>query len=168
LVELIARGAKSGKLDAAGSARAFRRLCDSLAAADHSAKSIALAREWSGADFLRLTGARRASFDHLLAALSVPRLDDPAKAAPAIGGIVYAATLAPEALLVHGDPGLLAKHRFVSGKTLFAAASLERSNQPPGSRFSGGFAGFEDVAAKLAQGRVAVAESVALQTTGAA
>lgn len=161
LVEMIARGSKAGALDAASAARAFRRTCDSLASADHASKAIALTREWGGADLLRLPSQRRAGFERLLSTLNVPRLGDSTKAAAALSGIVYAATLDPDGLLVNADPGLLAKHRFATGDTLFAAAALARSNQGPGSHFSGGFAGFDEVAAKLARGRPIVESEAA-------
>jgi Ca-activated chloride channel family protein len=151
LVELISRGANTGALDAVESAKAFRRVCEELASSGHNAKAIELSRALGGQEILRLTPARRATFDRIMAMQNVPRLDDPAKAAAALSGMVYAATLNPDGLLVGSDPLLLSKHRFAGGETLFAPSRLDRSNQVPGSHFSGGFAGFAEIAAKLAK-----------------
>jgi len=150
LVELISRGGKTGALDAVESAKAFRRVCEDLASSGHNAKAIELARALGGQELLRFTPARRVVFGRIMTMQNVPRLDDPAKAAAALSGMIYAATLDPDGLLVSSDPMLLSKHRFAGGETLFAPSRLDRSNQAPGSHFSGGFAGFAEIAAKLA------------------
>ena len=168
LVELIERGVRAGSLGPAESAQAFRNVCTGLAAQDYSAKAVAAlramlagkaegdVRESVAEGLLRLTPDRRAAFDRVLELLNVPRLDKPGDAsrtAAALSGLVYAATLDPDGLLVNEDPHLLSKHRFAAApEDLFSPAKLVASNQPPGSYLSGGFVNIEDVAGKLARG----------------
>jgi Ca-activated chloride channel homolog len=170
LVELIERGVLAGSLGPEESAQAFRNVCAGLAAQDHSARAVAALREMSSRNksdsrdvresvatgLLRLTPERRAGFDRVLELLSVPRLDPPGDAsrtAAALSGLVYAATLDPDGLLVNEDPRLLSKHQFAGApEDLFSQAKLVASNQPPGSYLSGGFVNIDDVARKLARG----------------
>ncbi len=85
--------------------------------------------------------------------ISLSAASDPQKSLVALSGIVYAATLSPEFLLVADDPRLVAKHEFLpatdkSGR-LFADSRLSISNIPPGSHLSGGFGRFREVTAAL-------------------
>ncbi len=187
LVELIERGVMAGSLGPAESAQAFRNVCAGLAAPDHSAKAAAAlrdmlngkiqgdVRESVASELLRLTPERRVAFDRVLELLNVPRLDPPGDAsrtAAALSGLVYAATLDPDGLMVNEDPRLLSKHRFAASENLFAPAKLVASSQPPGSYLSGGFVNIEEVARKLARGgRLAArveAAPVATTTAGQA
>ncbi|MEN6601828.1 MAG: VWA domain-containing protein [Bryobacteraceae bacterium] len=179
LVELLALGVGSGALDTESSARSFRRVCDSVGATGSSAQAIEALRAMLGRNadpddavpgsLLRLSGAGRERFDMARRSLNVPRLarlnaKDDAAVLNALSGLVYAAWLDPEALLVSEDPGLLSKHRFTAPASgpqagaLFAGSELVRSHEPPGSRFQGGFGGFGELARTLARGEaVAVA-----------
>jgi Ca-activated chloride channel homolog len=179
LVELIARGAEAGSLDASASARAFRQVCDDLRAPDYSAKAWEALREMANGStdlrqavpdkLLRLSGARRSAFDRVMELQGVPRIDaasgspDPEKTLAALSGFVYAASLDPDGLLVSEDPLLLSKHRFVtaapndkrapvSSPAIFSPAALVGSIVPPGSYLSGGFVNFDQVARGLANG----------------
>jgi len=167
LVELIERGVRAGSLTSAESAQAFRNVCAGLAASDHSTKAVAALREMLNgkvqgdvresvaSGLLRLTPDRRVAFDRVLELLNVPKLDPPGdgpKTAAALSGLVYAATLDPDGLLVNEDPRLLTKHQFAGREDLFAPAKLVASSQPPGSYLSGGFVNIDDVARKLARG----------------
>jgi VWFA-related protein len=188
LVELLTLGVKSGALDKETSARLFRRISDSLQAGDYSAKAVEALRAMlpgSGdADdavprtLLRLSEAGRAKFEEVKRSLGVPRLarldaKDDAAVLRALSGLVYAAWLDPETLLVCEDPLLLGKHRFTDlasgaqAAALFAGAELVRSHQPPGSRFQGGFAGFGELARTLARGGV-VADARGQESTASA
>ena len=140
LVDLIVLGTRAGALDATQAAAAFRRVCEGLAAADHSAQALAILRETvalaagqGGAPpgaaldldeavpsgLLRLNGARRDAFERVKELQQAPRLEslagspDPAKTVAALSGLVYAALLDPRQLLVSEDPHLLTKHRFL-------------------------------------------------------
>jgi Ca-activated chloride channel family protein len=183
LVELIARGAAAGSLDAAASARAFRLVCDGMQAPDYSAKAWEALREMADgstdlrqavpAKLLRLSGAQRAAFDRIMELQSVPRIDatsgspDPEKTLAALSGFVYAASLDPDGLLVNEDPLLLSKHQFVTvasndkRASVFSTAALVGSIVPPGSYLSGGFVNFEQVARGLANGGKIVNQPVA-------
>jgi len=157
LVELIARGAKAGSLGAPESARAFRMGCESLTAPDRDAKVVAILREIAGPDvtgLLRLTPERQSQFHRVLELLNVPALDphaDSQKTVAAISGIVYAASLDPDALLLNEDPRLLSKHQFAGAGELFAKATLVKSSTAPGSYLAGGFTNIDQVALKLAR-----------------
>jgi Ca-activated chloride channel family protein len=174
LVELIARGTTAGSLDARRSARAFRLICDSLRAPDHSAKALEALREIAGGGgdvdegvpsyLLRVSGEHRAAFDRVKELQRVPRISslsgssDAAKTVAALGGFVYAASLDPEGLLVNEDPHLLSKHKFFAAApndklpALFSSSTLNSSSNSPGSYFSGGFTNFEEIARNLAHG----------------
>ncbi len=192
LIELLALGVKSGALDKETSARLFRRVSDSLQAGDYSAKAVEALRamlprngdpdDAVSRDLLRLSGAGRARFEEVKRSLAVPPLarlnvKDDASVLHALSGLVYAAWLDPEALLVGEDPLLVRKHRFADlasgprAAALFASAELVRSHEPPGSRFQGGFAGFGELARALPQGGVVAAapgqESAASQPRAA-
>ncbi len=174
LVELIARGAAAGSLDASVGAREFRRVCDDMQAPEYSVKAWVALREMAGGSadlhqsvperLLRLSGTRRSDFDRVMELQGVPRLDassgspDPEKALAVLSGFVYAASLDPEGLLVNEDPLLLSKHQFVTvapnekRASVFSTAALVGSINPPGSYLSGGFVNFEQVARGLANG----------------
>jgi len=158
LVELLVLGRRSGALDGAAAASAFRQACRSLTASDHAAKAIGILRSLLrvGGDLdeavpvrlLRLSGARRAAFERVKELQSVPRLDE-AHAAAALSGQVYAALLDPDNLMVAADPALLSKHRFikeVEGKQppVFFPTELMRASAAPGSYLCGGFAELAD------------------------
>lgn len=188
LVDLIVLAAKAGALDATQAAGAFRRVCEGLAAADHSVQALAILRETvavaarqggapagSALDLdeavpsglLRLNGARRDAFERVKELQQAPRLDslagsaDPAKTVAALSGLVYAALLDPQQLLVSEDPHLLTKHRFLVDSDakrlpLFPGSELVASSAAPGSYLSGGFATFENVVRHLSRGGKAV------------
>jgi len=172
LVDLIARGVKAGSLDAAAGAQAFRRVCDGLAATDHSAQALATLREIAGgapdvneavpARLLRLSGPQRSAYDRIMELQNVPRLDatasaaDPAKTMTALSGFVYAASLDPDALLINEDPHVLSRHQFFAAenpakRAVFSPAALMGRNQPPGTFIRGGFTNFDQIAHGLAR-----------------
>ncbi len=180
LVELIARGVQAGSLDATTSARAFRNACVGLTGPNHSAKAVETLRQIAGAagdlneavphNLLRLTGERRFAFDRVLELQNVPHLEsagaenDPARTATALSGYIYAASLAPDGLLVNEDPQLLSRHQFVAPaatekRAMFAPAALVTSSAAPGSYMSGGFMNFDTVVRDLTRGARVVAPS---------
>jgi Ca-activated chloride channel family protein len=173
LVELVVRGAQAGSLDAARSAKAFRDACDGLSGDDHAAKALSTLREIAGgpnlreavpANLLHLTAERRNAFERVLDLQSVPRVDpsapapEPSKAVAALSGLVYAASVDPDALLVSEDPHLVSRHRFVvadanlKAPLAFSPTSLVGSNTPPGSFVQGGFVNFQEIANRLVTG----------------
>jgi VWFA-related protein len=186
LVELILLAGQAGSLDAAQSAHAFRQVCEAVRSGNPSAQSIAVLRALAGgADdldeaiatrLLRLSGARREAFESVKELQHVPSLhslDNPPDARnslAALSGLVYAALLDPQYLLVAEDPSLLAKHNFLpapadKGSGLFADSSLIRSNILPGTRLAGGFASFGDITQVLNRHKVdpPVAEALAAE-----
>lgn len=172
LVELIARGAAAGSLDAQTSARAFRRVCEDLLKPGHSAAAAQIVRDLAGAGtsldesvaagLLRLTGERRAAFDRVLQLQKVPPLDsadaspDSARAATALAGLVYAASLDSSLLLLNEDPQLLSRHQFTArdqkGPLVFSQGVLIRAQNSSGSRFSGGLMNLAELGRGLARG----------------
>ncbi|HUA87541.1 MAG TPA: VWA domain-containing protein [Bryobacteraceae bacterium] len=138
LMELTARAQKAGSIDAAKSARIFRAACQSLLGPDHKARADAIFREIGGVEALRLRAEQRAKFDRVL------QLQ---QSADSLRATVYAAALSDEALLVNEDPGLVAKHRFVTDE-LFPTAKLVRSAQ--GAYLTGTFAKIDEVARRMA------------------
>jgi Ca-activated chloride channel homolog len=153
LVELIALGSDSGALTPSQAAHAFRQACQELAGNDHAAKALAILRTLAGnapdlddavpARLLRLSGLRLAAYDRVKQLQNVPRLGA-AHAPAALSGVVYAALLDPDNLLVAADPALLGKHRFVKEEDVkrppvFYPAELVSSTAAPGSYLSGGF-----------------------------
>jgi len=172
LVELIDRGLQSGALSPAAAAAAFRRASVDLLASDHSAKAITLLRELAGGgadldrsvpdNLLRLSGERRSAFDAILKLQSVAKIESlparaPAQAAAILSGYVYAAALQPDVLLLTEDRHLLSKHRFVvesanpKSGLVFHAAALVHPPDASGAFLAGGFAGFDEVARRLAR-----------------
>jgi VWFA-related protein len=175
LVELIVLASQAGSLDAARAAQAFRQACETIRADDPSAQSIAVLRAMAnGADdldeavpaaLLRLSGARRAAFERVKELQHVPALrslDNPPEARSALAalsGLVYAAVLDPQYLLVAEDQRLLAKHNFLlapndKSSRLFVDSSLIRSNNSPGTKLAGGFARFPDITQALNRDKV--------------
>lgn len=179
LTELIRMGRAAGSLDAAQSARAFRRICEELSAGDAPTHPTILLRDLVGdaadlddavvSGLLRLEGAHRVAFDRVRRLQGAPGLNtlamraDPENTLTALAGVVYAATLNPDSLLVSEDPALLRKQQYVpepcstcssaAGKLrLFSPARLLASSDPPGSRVIGGFVGFDKVAQSLLDG----------------
>jgi len=173
LVELIVLGSAAGSLDAAAATRMFRRTCEALSAGDFSAQAVEVLRAMAGqapnpaealaSKLLRLDPQRTAQFLRVLELQNVPRLDaarlagNAGLALHALSGVVYAALLPPDCLLVSEDPLLVRKHRFFEmgpkdqAIPAFQPAVLHLSNKPPGSYFSGGFAGFAEAARDLAR-----------------
>ena len=163
LLELIARGAAAGSLDPAQSARAFRDACLIVAQRDSPAKTVALLRTIAGDDdldraiparLLRLTGSRRAGYDRILQLQKVPPISAARTSrdvAVALAGMVYAASLNPDGLLLNEDPSLVSRHQF-AGETLFQPAALARSTAGNGAYLTGSFADFDRVAKALAPG----------------
>jgi Ca-activated chloride channel homolog len=146
LVELIARAKKAGALDAARSARLFRSACESLTGADPAVKAAAIYREIGGAEALRLGPDQQASLQRVIALQSVPETVDSKKIVTALSGIIYAASLPPDALLLSEDPRLLSKHQFATDP-LFSPAKLVRSSG--GSYLSGTFVNIDQLARDL-------------------
>jgi len=172
LVDLIALGVRAGSLDPAAGALAFRRACKACRQPHLSAAALDVLKSIGGGSvenvetMLRLSAGRREAFDRVLDSQQVPPLsdvfgsNDEEKTLVALSGLVYAAHLDRDALLVVEDPLLLRKHRFLDPKrdALFLSSHLETSSQPPGSLFSGGFANFEEAARRLVRtGGIAVA-----------
>ena len=182
LVNLIILGSKAGTLNPSQAAGLFLRICNALAAPDHSVQALNLLRETvaiaSGAtigtpaidldeaipgSLLKLNGQRREAFDRVRELQQAPRIasltatTDPGKTAAALSGLVYAALLDPQQLLVSEDPSLLSKHRFLVDADLrrvplFPVTALVSSSLSPGSYLSGGFGGFDNVVRSLARG----------------
>jgi len=178
LVKLIQLGTAAGSLSADAAARDFRRVCEALSAPDYSAQSLAALRDIAGgadnleeavpASLLRLRGERRASFDRLKQIELTPPLAPASneRTLAALTGQVYAAVLDPDILLVSEDPLLPAKHAFlgdVAGAGVFTASSFKTFHEAGSSHFSGGFADFENVAAKLARGKFPQSASTAAE-----
>jgi Ca-activated chloride channel homolog len=175
LVELIVLASQAGSLDAVQAAHAFRQACETIRADDPSAQSISVLRAVAnGADdldeavparLLRLSGTRRAAFERVKELQHVPALrslENPPgarSALAALSGLVYAAELDPQYLLVAEDRRLLAKHNFLLASSdrssgLFVDSSLIRSNRSPGTRLAGGFARFRDTTQVLNRHKV--------------
>ena len=169
LVELTVLAVRAGSLDSAAAARAFRGASEAPAAPDYPVRAIEVLRQVAGpgpgledavAGKLRLSDARRAAFDRVLALQSAPRIDslprapDGARLAAALSGLVYAALLGPDWLVVSEDPLLVSKHRFVQPADtapLFPASDVTLSSTAPGSYFTGGFMQFQERAQVLAR-----------------
>jgi Ca-activated chloride channel homolog len=165
LVELIALGTESGALDATKSARLFRRVCVELPGRESSARAIAMLREMTGqtpnldeavpAKLLRMAGERRVAFDRIRNMQKIPRLGarDDAGFLAALSGIVYAARLNPQFIVLREDADFSRRHRFADNSPespVFLPTALRLSSAAPGSYFIGGFADFTDSARKLA------------------
>jgi Ca-activated chloride channel homolog len=171
LVELAASAAEAGTIDAATAARAFRR-------ASEPARALTVLREFAGGardldsavpnQLLRLDAGRLAGYSRVLAAQRVQRLEaarTDAAVLAALGGIVYAARLDPDALLIAEDPLLLSRHDYLGGdgeNFVFHAAALLRSTADGESatHLAGGFIGLDTVARAMTK-TVEVAESTA-------
>ncbi|RPI10665.1 MAG: hypothetical protein EHM65_07870, partial [Acidobacteriales bacterium] len=160
LVKLIELGFSAGSLNAPGSARAFRDVCAALSGPDYSARALAefrrLIEPADAAAFLRLSEERRAGFNRvweMQKPLSGGANPDE-RAVAALAGVVYAALLDPNILLLSEDPLLLRKHKFVEDyqeAPIFASSRLSLLNESPGSFFEGGFMTFEESAQSLAR-----------------
>lgn len=165
--ELIALGRQAGSLDGPRAAAAFRRLCESKA--DWPRTVPSLLREVSTAgpsldaalrdSLLRLTGPARDNYDRVVGLQKSPTLDrarEPGDVLTALTTAVYAAWLHPASLLVSEDAGLARRHLYLPdpkpGAPLFHDAALDAASAPPGSRLTGGFAGFDTLARQLVQG----------------
>ncbi len=176
LVELISRGVQAGSINHTAAASAFRRACQDLLAADHARKALALLREIAGSgdlnqavagNLLRLDAERRTAFERVLQLQNVPPLGnqpDPAVAPTVLSGLVYAASLDPDGLLVNADPTLLRKHQFVSSKVsdphaaIFSPVSLTTS--PSGAYLMGSFVNFTDTGKSFAPAGRSTARSM--------
>lgn len=180
LMALIVLGRKAGSLDGAAGVKAFRDACEGLLKDDYSTRAVEVLREIAGAGpnlddavaegLLRLDAPRRAAFERVRELQEAPRLEalgpssDPAGTLSALAGLVYGAVVNPESLLVSEDPALIRKHQFVPdgcetcGATsverlnLFSDAKLRQSAAAPGSRITGGFMHFDQVASNLVHG----------------
>ena len=110
--------------------------------------------------FAPFTGGAPAGFHRVLALQNVPQIDanaDSSTAVTALSGLVYAATLDPDGLLINEDPNFLSKHQFEGildddGPALFNALGLTKSNTEPGSYLSGGFINVDELARELPSG----------------
>jgi VWFA-related protein len=172
LVKLIVLGAQAGSLDQAIAARAFARVCTDLTGPDPSPNALAALKEIAGGQgsvdeavatrLLRLTGQRRAEFDLVRELQSAPTIDaalaapTPANTLAALNGVVYAAVLSPNALLIAEDPGVLRRHRFVpaadsKNHAAFFPTGLTRTNEFSASYMTGGFMTFEETTSGLAR-----------------
>lgn len=174
LLELVVLAGEAGSLDSGGAARAFREVAEALRSANPSAKALEALRAMCGAAdldealparLLRLSGARRDSYERVKSLQNVPSFrslgdsPDALKSLAALSGAVYAALLEPEYLLVAEDAQLLAKHNFMPAggdrrAAFFADSSLNISNSLPGSSLAGGFARFKEMIRALDQRRV--------------
>jgi len=175
LVELIVLASQAGSLDAAQAAKAFRQVCETVHSDNPSGDSIAVLRAMAGnvddldeavpTRLLRLSGPRLAAFERVKELQHVPALgslDNPPEARQtlaALSGLVYAAVLDPQYLLINEDRHLLGKHNFLGapgekGSGLFADSSIIRSNSAPGTRLAGGFAHFSDITQVLNRQKV--------------
>jgi len=173
VVNLISRGVEAGSIGQTAGAAAFRRVCQDLivsgrVAPDHSAKALAVLREIAGSGdlreavagkLLRLSDERRVAFERVLKLQNVPRINnDPATIATALIGLVYAASLDPDGLLVNADPSLLRKHQFAPQRpAVFAPAALVSS--PSGAYLTGGLANLTDLGKRFAPAGKSVARS---------
>ncbi len=179
LVDLISRGVEAGSISQTAGAAAFRRVCQDLivsgrVAPGHSAKALAVLREIAGSgdlreavagNLLRLSEERRAAFDRVLQLQNVPAINenlaegkDPAAMATALSGLVYAAALDPNGLLVNADPGLLRKHQFAPQRpVVFSPVALVPSAS--GAYLTGGLANLTDLGKRFAPAGKSVARS---------
>jgi VWFA-related protein len=169
LVELTVLATQAGSLDPAAGALSFRQASEALLAADYPARALEVLRKMAGggpdvenavAGMLRLSGAHRLAFDQVRALQRTPRIAalqgtaDPAETLAALSGLVYAALLGPDYLVVSEDPLLIRKHQFVrrsDGSLLFPASNLVLDSTAPGSYFAGGFMHFGERAQLLAR-----------------
>lgn len=170
LLELVVRGVKAGSLTDAAAAIAFRHFSEGLAAEAHATRALDALSELTGggdpdiaipANFLRLDDEQRESFERVLDLMHAPRLSaaasDPASVAVALDGMIYAATLNPNLLVLNEDPDLLSRHQFGASRRdgdawTFSPASLARPSLTAGTHFSGGFAGFDQATKDLMGG----------------
>ena len=168
LVELISRGVQAGSIDQTAGAAAFRRTCQDLTAPDHQAKALAVLREISGSgdlrqavagNLLRLNEERRTAFDRVLKLQNVPAPSEgSATVTTALSGLVYAAALDPNGLLVNADPGFLRKHQFATQPpSVFSPVALVPSSS--GAYLTGGFVNLSDLAKGFAPAGKSVARS---------
>ena len=127
LMELISRGVQAGSINQAAATAAFRRVCQDLLAPDHGAKALAVLRgmarpalegtpgicmtRWLVICCGSMASTAPDSIDSSVAARSPTT--DPAHAPTVLAGMVYAASLDPDGLLVNADALLLSKHQFV-------------------------------------------------------
>jgi len=173
LIELVSRGVQAGSVNQVAAAAAFRRICQDLLAPDHVAKALVFLREIAGnsgdlndavaRNLLRLDGDRRTGFDRILQLQHVPPATDPGRVATMLAGMVYAASLDPDGLLVNADALLLSKHQFVvaqdSKSAMFPPAALEPSHDSAGAHLTGGFMNLEDLGKGFARAGRSVARS---------
>jgi VWFA-related protein len=167
LVELISRGVQVGSIDQTAGAAAFRRTCQDLTAQDHSVKALAVLRQIAGGEtydavarnLLRLDEERRAAFDRVLKLQNVPQITgNTENMAIALSGLVYAASLDPDGLLVNADATLLRKHQFAAQRTaVFSPGVLVPSAS--GAYLSGGLVNLGDLAKHFAPAGRSVARS---------
>ena len=176
LVELISRGVQAGSIGQTAGAAAFRRVCQDLMTPGHSTKALAVLRGIAGSgdlheavagNLLRLDAERRAAFERVLKLQNVPPLvregKDPQAVATALSGLVYAASLDPDGLLVNADSHFLSKHQFVAPDRdpkrpgLFSPVSLVPSAS--GAYLTGGLANLADLGKRFAPAGRSVARS---------
>jgi VWFA-related protein len=173
LVELISRGVEAGSISQTAGAAAFRRSCQDLVisgrvAPNHSARALAVLREIAGAgdlheavagNILRLSEERRAAFERVLKLQNVPLLsDDSENTATALSGLVYAASLDPDGLLVNADSSLLRKHQFAAQRpAVFSSVALVPSAS--GAYLTGGLVNLGDLGKHFAPAGRSVARS---------
>ena len=169
MVELIVLATQAGSLDPAAGARWFRQASEALLATDYAARALDVLRKMAGGGpdvekavtgMLRLSGDRLLAFDRVRALQPAPRIAalqgtaDPAGTLAALSGMVYAALLEPDYLVVSEDPLLARKHQFVrspDGSPLFPASDLVLDGNAPGTYFAGGFMQFRERAQLLAR-----------------
>ncbi len=156
VVGLTALGTRSGAIDAAAGAKAFRRASDQAPVLDIVRELAGTASPLDEAviGLLRLSAERRAAFDRLRAMERAPHLD---AGRAALVGILYAALLDPDSLLVSEDPRLFSRHRFATGPNLrrpalfLPTALIPAAQSSNGAVFTGGFMTLAEVAAGLAR-----------------
>jgi Ca-activated chloride channel family protein len=187
LVELISLGVQAGSISQTAGSAAFRRVCLDLVTSDrivpdHSARALAVLREIAGpgdlheavaGNLLRLGEERRASFERVLQLQNVPSLsDEKSSAATSLSGLVYAASLDPDGLLINADSRLLSKHQFVAPQdrdrdrdkdkdpkrlSIFSPAALVPA--PSGAFLTGGLVNLADLGKGFAPAGRSVARS---------
>ena len=169
VLEILSLGSDAGSLDSAAVAREFERTCELLRAGVTSQGTLEALRAIAGngdldsavvGKVLRLDGDRKSAFDQIREMQQTPKLaslnasSSAASVLEALTGLVYAARLSPEFLLISEDARLANRHQFIPETAqkksgLFATTSLVRSTRTSGARFAGGFMNLTDAAREL-------------------
>ncbi|WP_321471847.1 VWA domain-containing protein [uncultured Paludibaculum sp.] len=172
LVELAVTGVDLGTVGQQDGAAIFRRASEGLGRGDRIATAMKLVTALAGSStepdeaipgrLLKIGGARREAYERVMKLQEVPSLAAAARSRNeatllhALAGILYAARLDPDGLLISEDRQFVSKHRFAAvplkDASLFRPAALERLNKQPGSRMTGGFMELDQLVHKPAPG----------------